>query len=71
MEGDFNNVLQPSERKGGCSVQLYEVVDFQNCVQACGLQDMRWHGLDFTWSNKQRVDRKVCSKIDRVLINDD
>lgn len=69
--GDFNNVLLSSERQGGCAVQLYEVVDYQHSVQDCGLTDMKWHGLSFTWSNKQKVDRKVYSKIDRVMVNDD
>lgn len=69
--GDFNNVLRPGERQGGSSVQLYEEVDMQQCLQQCALVDMRWQGLQFTWCNKQRLDRRVYSKIDPVLVNDE
>lgn len=52
-------------------MQLFEVIDFQDCLRGCRLDDMKWRVTEFTWSNKQKVDKKVCSKIDRVLINDE
>lgn len=32
---------------------------------------MKWIGDLFTWTNKQQPATRVCSKIDRVLINDE
>lgn len=36
-----------------------------DCLQECGLEDMRCRGRHFTWTNNT-----ITSKIDRILIND-
>ncbi|XP_074290227.1 uncharacterized protein LOC141616956 [Silene latifolia] len=46
------------------------MVPFQNCVLNCGLTDLKAVGSFFTWSNKQEMQTRVYSRIDRVLIND-
>ena len=39
-------------------------------MDVCGIHDLCYNGWFFTWNNKQAGDRKVLSKIDRVLGND-
>ncbi|KAL9225926.1 hypothetical protein vseg_001800 [Gypsophila vaccaria] len=68
--GDFNNILYPNERLGA-PVHLFELTAFQQCVLDCNLKDMKAVGRLFTWTNKQEGLKKVMTKIDRVMINDD
>ncbi|KAL2893987.1 von Willebrand factor A domain-containing protein 3A [Bienertia sinuspersici] len=39
------------------------------CVNVCGLEDMKSSGRFFTWSNKQEGAKRVLTKIDRALCN--
>lgn len=39
-------------------------------MAVCELHDVRYLGRFFTWNNKQAGNRRVLSKIDRVLGND-
>lgn len=68
--GDFNNVLHTNERIGSV-VQWHEIRDFQECVNTCGVQDIKAIGSFFTWNNKHEADTRVFSRIDRLLVNDD
>ncbi|XP_056698158.1 uncharacterized protein [Spinacia oleracea] len=67
--GDFNCVLNIDERVGA-PVRHQSMVAFRNCVDICGLEDVKAAGHFYTWSNKQAGEAKVFSKIDRVLAND-
>ncbi|XP_073046253.1 uncharacterized protein [Primulina eburnea] len=62
--GDFNNVLSQHEKKGGLQVKNYETKDFVDCVASLDLLDLQHTGCYFTWSSPS-----VCSKLDRVLVN--
>lgn len=66
--GDFNNVLNLTGRIGS-PVTLNEVEKFRDCLGDCELVDMATSGSFFTWNNKQEGGARVCSKIDRCLIN--
>ncbi|XP_056692112.1 uncharacterized protein [Spinacia oleracea] len=66
---DFNCVLNVDERVGS-PVRHQEMVDFRNCVNTCGMEDIKAAGHFYTWSNKQAGDARVFSKIDRVMAND-
>ncbi|XP_074314918.1 uncharacterized protein LOC141651091 [Silene latifolia] len=68
--GDFNCVLSHSERLGGTSIDA-EIDAFQGCLNRCGLVDSPAKGSFFTWNNKQEVDTRVYSRLDRFLINSD
>ncbi|KAJ8426938.1 hypothetical protein Cgig2_012898 [Carnegiea gigantea] len=63
-EGDFNSILHQGDRIGGINVTEGEIKDFAACIQHCGLQEFRFEGAFFTWTNKQ-----VWSRIDRALHN--
>ncbi|XP_074311631.1 uncharacterized protein LOC141647380 [Silene latifolia] len=69
LMGDFNNVLHIGERIGS-EVTLAEIRDFQQCVDSCGLYDLVTQGAYFTWNNKQEENKRVFTRIDRVLAND-
>uniref|UniRef100_A0A803P5S5 DUF4283 domain-containing protein n=1 Tax=Cannabis sativa TaxID=3483 RepID=A0A803P5S5_CANSA len=43
--------------------------EFRDCVEECNLEDVKFFGNFFTWSNKQLGDERIYSKIDRVLAN--
>ncbi|KAJ8419711.1 LOW QUALITY PROTEIN: hypothetical protein Cgig2_028801 [Carnegiea gigantea] len=60
--GGFNNMLYKDDRKGG--TEDHEVNDLTNLIEQCDLQELRWIGSYFSWSNK-----RVWSRIDRVFTN--
>ncbi|XP_074315351.1 uncharacterized protein LOC141651545 [Silene latifolia] len=66
--GDFNNVLNYNERIGS-DITVAEIAPFQDCVSWFQLQDIPAIGSFFTWNNKQGVDSRVYSRIDRMLVN--
>ncbi|KAF9618105.1 hypothetical protein IFM89_000064 [Coptis chinensis] len=43
-------------------------MDFSNCLNSCGLSDLKAHGCFYTWTNNSDYVRKW-SKIDRCLVN--
>lgn len=61
--GDFNNYLSPSDKQGGIPIRNHEITDFEECVSNLELIDLRL-GCYFTW-----LKGDVCSKLDRVLVN--
>lgn len=61
---DFNNVLRPKEREGGSTPQVQEYGPFAECLEDCGVEDMRSIGRIFTWTNGT-----IRSKIDSTLVN--
>ncbi|XP_056698475.1 uncharacterized protein [Spinacia oleracea] len=66
LKGDFNCVLNTDERVGS-DVRFSELQDFHNCVNRCGLEDVKSSGNFFTWNNKQQGDHRVFCKLDRVM----
>ncbi|XP_060183270.1 uncharacterized protein LOC132613259 [Lycium barbarum] len=67
--GDFNSVLHVEDRIGGNQVTHTEIVDFEDCLDACGLVKMPSNGCNYTWTDKQ--DDRIFSKIDWVFVNGD
>ncbi|XP_073291645.1 uncharacterized protein [Primulina huaijiensis] len=62
--GDFNNVLFSNEKKSGVNIRNYDTKDFVDCVASLDLIDLKFTGCFYTWMSP-----KVCSKLDRVLVN--
>ena len=62
--GDFNCVLNASEKINGADITPYETEGLSDCCLSTGLTDLASLGCFFTWTNNS-----VCSKLDRVLIN--
>uniref|UniRef100_A0A803NHH4 Reverse transcriptase domain-containing protein n=1 Tax=Cannabis sativa TaxID=3483 RepID=A0A803NHH4_CANSA len=68
LMGDFNDILAKKERIGN-RVKYQADRDFIECIEACNLEDVKYTGCFFTWSNKQQGGDRIWSKIDRVLAN--
>lgn len=66
--GDLNSILNKEERVGS-RVTYAEIKDLKECVEYCGLQEMKSSGCHYTWSNKQEGQDRVMSRIDKVFIN--
>ena len=63
--GDFNAVRSMEERIGGDPVTEYEIQELNSMMENCELQEAPTVGAFYTWTNK-----KIWSRLDRVLIND-
>lgn len=68
--GDFNDVLSADEQFGGNEREAWQVAAFQDVVNDCRLFDLGFHGLPYTWDNRQEGDRNVKVRLDRALGDD-
>ncbi|XP_074298290.1 uncharacterized protein LOC141629139 [Silene latifolia] len=68
IAGDFNCILAASERYGGAST-MAEMKPFRRCVVDCEVVDITATGSLYTWNNKQRLEERIYSRIDRFLVN--
>lgn len=62
--GDFNIITAVEERKGGSPPNLNAINDFCECIMDCGMSDIGYEGLPFTWKGGQMEQR-----LDRILFN--
>ncbi|XP_059310476.1 uncharacterized protein LOC132061833 [Lycium ferocissimum] len=69
--GDFNAIMCAQDRLYSAPVTSSEVKDFNKCVQQPILTELPWMGEYYTWSNKQRGDARVWSRLDRALGNEE
>ncbi|KAK2392667.1 hypothetical protein QL285_066003 [Trifolium repens] len=68
--GDFNDILLPSEQKGGVfSTSKADI--FASNVDKCGLIDLSSFGTKFTWQGHCRGSRIVHRRLDRSFCNYD
>ncbi|XP_074266962.1 uncharacterized protein LOC141590257 [Silene latifolia] len=67
--GDFNVARQPSEKLSNTPPVLQDMIEFNDCLAACSLDDLTGSGCDMTLNNKQDPHSRVWSKLDRVLAN--
>ncbi|XP_021863179.1 uncharacterized protein [Spinacia oleracea] len=67
LMGDFNSVLYSGDRINGKQVQDSETRDFEGCIDAAGLAELKSCGHYFSWSNKGQGDMRISSRIDRAL----
>ncbi|XP_074271159.1 uncharacterized protein LOC141595086 [Silene latifolia] len=64
--GDFNEILYSTEMKGGMRPQ-WQVNNFRDAVDDCGLQDIEVEGYGFTFDNGQEGEDNRQSRLDRAL----
>lgn len=62
--GDFNNALNPKNKKGGLYIPFSCLSGFKNCLLRCGLNECSLQGCKYTW-RKSGME----SNIDKVLVN--
>ncbi|KAK1283428.1 hypothetical protein QJS10_CPB21g01609 [Acorus calamus] len=64
---DFNEVRYAHEKLGGCPPHIRSLSRFNNCIEACHLQDLWGSDSSFSWCNNK--DARIASKLDHVLVN--
>ncbi|XP_074305494.1 uncharacterized protein LOC141640710 [Silene latifolia] len=64
--GDYNEILFSNEMKGGQRAQ-WQMNQFRDAVDACGLVDVQFEGYAFTWDNGQAGEDNRKSRIDRAM----
>ena len=68
--GDFNVILNPNEVFGSNPGRDQGAEEFNDCVNASCLVDLRYSGCFFTWNNRRSVaDHIIKKKLDRALVN--
>jgi hypothetical protein len=68
--GDFNEVLVGEEQFGKNDREAWQMDAFQDVVADCGLNDLGFQGLPYTWDNKQEGGRNVKARLDRAFGDD-
>jgi hypothetical protein len=67
--GDFNEVLSGDEHFGSVDRSESQMAMFRDCLDECGLMDLGYSGLKFTWNNRQEGDDLVRVRLDRAVAN--
>lgn len=62
--GDFNNILNSKDKKGGNKVPISQMMGFQNCIMSSNLEEIPIIGFKYTWRKKG-----IATKIDKILCN--
>ena len=68
--GDFNVVKSPTEIIG-CSPSSITsgMTDFSETISSASLNDLRYIGIQFTWTNNRLGPANTLRKLDRILVN--
>ncbi|XP_070028681.1 uncharacterized protein [Nicotiana sylvestris] len=59
------------DRLYGNPVQYGEIKDFNDCIHDLLLNEVKWTGEYYTWTNKQQSNDRICSRLDRAFGNHD
>ncbi|KAK3227568.1 hypothetical protein Dsin_007430 [Dipteronia sinensis] len=66
VAGDFNTILEPSERVG-VGYDLVSMRNFHSFITQAGIMDIPMHGPKYTWSNNRAVE--AWERLNRFLIS--
>jgi hypothetical protein len=69
--GDFNEILEESEKFGGCRKARGLMEAFKEALDVCNLSDLGASGLRYTWHNGQEGDSFIQERLDRVVASPD
>ncbi|KAL0283937.1 UNVERIFIED_CONTAM: hypothetical protein Sangu_2475800 [Sesamum angustifolium] len=64
--GDFNEILDNSEKEGGNTRPPWQIRDFRTALETNRLYDIGFNGYSFTWSNKQEFPNTIRERLDRA-----
>ncbi|XP_058751892.1 uncharacterized protein LOC131624996 [Vicia villosa] len=71
LAGDFNDLADPSDKKGGAPISVRRCKNFLNRVNMCKLNELVSHGPKFTWKGPvYHGGQDIYEKLDRVMSND-
>ncbi|WMV41202.1 hypothetical protein MTR67_034587 [Solanum verrucosum] len=68
--GDFNVITSIEEKFGGIPYNIHKSFEFVGVIEACGLTDIGYTGLPFTWCNQRDVEARVWKRLDKAMVND-
>lgn len=68
--GDFNDILNPKEKRGGNPQPRWLIQGFKEAVEFCGLRDLGLQGHQFTWERLRGTPAWIEEKLDCVLVTD-
>ncbi|KAK9671811.1 hypothetical protein RND81_12G056000 [Saponaria officinalis] len=67
--GDFNCVRYGTERLSVVPPNTRAMVEFNDALYGAGLDELKTHGCQFTWTNKQDDGDRKWMRLDRALVN--
>ncbi|XP_040986544.1 uncharacterized protein LOC121234610 [Juglans microcarpa x Juglans regia] len=67
--GDFNVIRRDSESVGGNPRPLISMLEFNDCIDHCGLLETSSSGQNMSWCNGHGGASRSWAKLDRVLMN--
>ncbi|XP_075654591.1 uncharacterized protein LOC142624738 [Castanea sativa] len=65
--GDFNEIVKVDEKSGGAVQSEKQMQDFCDCLDFCGLKDLGYSSLPFTWRNRRYDTGLVWVRLDRAV----
>ncbi|KAE8732175.1 hypothetical protein F3Y22_tig00002237pilonHSYRG00644 [Hibiscus syriacus] len=71
MGGDFNEIIHPSEKKGGRRRVRVHMDDFQICLQDANMWEIQPKAGWYTWASGTQAHTFVQERIDRYVTNND
>ena len=63
--GDLNNIMHPNEKWGPGPPCLSRIDNFCTLVKQCGLMNLGYGGLAYTWTNKRFTTNPTFERLDR------
>ncbi|GLT33620.1 hypothetical protein SLA2020_081920 [Shorea laevis] len=67
--GDFNDVLDQTEKFGGAPVSQPRIRAYSECMNDCNLMDLGYSGGKFTWVNMRENNQIIRERLDRAWAN--
>ncbi|KAH0700803.1 hypothetical protein KY290_015692 [Solanum tuberosum] len=65
--GDFNTIVDETEKLGDFPVTQSETHDFIQCVNSCALTELRYMGSTYIWWNGRIEEDCIFKRLDRVF----
>ena len=65
--GDFNEITRLEEKLGRVPRAENQMQSFCDCLDFCGLKDLGFSGLPFTWCNRRFEGNVVWVRLDRAV----
>ena len=67
--GDFNDILNDSEKLGDNKVNMASATAYSDCMSFCNMIDLGFSRPIFTWTNRRDVNGLIQTRIDRCSAN--
>ncbi|GLU06570.1 hypothetical protein SLE2022_235940 [Rubroshorea leprosula] len=69
--GDFNDMVDQSEKFGGNEISQTRVRAYLDCMNNCNMVDLGFIGNRFTWVNMRFSNQLIRERLDRAWANPD